>query len=86
MLKIRSIGQAVQKLSSEYSDRQTDTQTALDPMTFTSEHDLDMVVTYFHAKNQTSRSSNSKVIIRIHTDRNSNRQTGVKPLPTCIRG
>ena len=48
MLKIKSIGQAVQKLSSGYT--QTDTQTALDLVTFTSEHDLDMVVTYLHAK------------------------------------
>ena len=40
---------------------------ALDPMTFTSDHDLDMVVTYLHAKNLVNRSSSSKVIIQIHT-------------------
>ena len=32
------------------------------PMTFTSELDLDMVVTYLHAKNQVNRSIGSKVI------------------------
>ena len=42
--------------------------------------DLDMVVTYLHAKNHVNRSSGSKVIIRIH------RQTGVNPLPTRICG
>ena len=52
MLNIRSIGQAVQKLS---SGKENETfgccDFALDPMTFTSELDLDMVVTYLHAKN-----------------------------------
>ena len=51
MLKIRSIGQAVQKLS---SGKETQTfgccDLDLDPMTFTSELDLDMVVTYLLAK------------------------------------
>ena len=37
---------------------------ALDPMTFTSELDLDMIVTYLHAKNFVNRSSGSKAIIR----------------------
>ena len=36
---------------------------ALDLVTFRSELDLDMVVTYFHAKNYVNRSSGSKVII-----------------------
>ena len=36
---------------------------ALDLMTFRSELDLDMVVTYLHAKIYVSRSSGSKVII-----------------------
>ena len=36
----------------------------LDPLTFTSELDLDMVVTYLHAKNLGNKSSGSKVIIR----------------------
>ena len=57
-------------------------------MTFTSELDLDMVVTYLHAKNQVNRSSSSKVITWIHTDRHidthRHTQTGVKPLPTRI--
>ena len=39
----------------------------LDLMTFTSEHDLDAVVTYLHAKNLVNRSNGSKVIIQIHT-------------------
>ena len=36
---------------------------ALDIVTFKSELDLDMVVTYVHAKNSINRSSSSKVII-----------------------
>ena len=36
---------------------------ALDPMTFTSELDLDIVVTYWHARHLVNRSSDSKVII-----------------------
>ena len=36
---------------------------ALDPLTFISEPDLDIVVTYLHAKNYVNRSSDSKVII-----------------------
>ena len=52
MLKIRPIGQAVQKLS---SGKENETfgycDLAIDPMTFTSEPNLDMVVTYLHAKN-----------------------------------
>ena len=52
MLKIRAIGQAVQKLSSEKENETfTCCDLALDPMTFTSESALDMVVTYLHAKN-----------------------------------
>ena len=53
MLKIRSMGQAVQKL---WCDENGKNETfgccdlALDPMTFTSELDQDMVVTYLHAK------------------------------------
>ena len=35
---------------------------ALDPMAFTSELDLDMVVTYLHAKNYVNRPSSSKDI------------------------
>ena len=52
-------------------------------MTFISEHDLDMVVTYLHAKIWVNRSSGSKVIIRIQTHTETDRQ-GVKPLPTSI--
>ena len=37
---------------------------ALDPMTFTSELDLDIVVIYLNAKKLVNRSSGSKVIIR----------------------
>ena len=37
---------------------------ALDPETFTSELDVDMVVTYLHAKHYVNRSSGSKVIIK----------------------
>ena len=51
MLKIKSIGQAVQKLS---SGKENETfgccDLDLDPMTFILELDLDMVVTYLHAK------------------------------------
>ena len=36
----------------------------LDPMTFISELDLDVVVTYLHAKNEVNRSNGLKVIIR----------------------
>ena len=52
MLNIRSIGQAVQKLS---SGKENETfgccDLELDHMTFTSELDVDMIVAYFHAKN-----------------------------------
>ena len=52
MLKIRLVSQAVQQLSSE-KENQTFAccDLALDPMTCASEPDLDMVVTYLHAKN-----------------------------------
>ena len=50
--KIRSISQAVQKLS---SGKENETfgccDLDLDPITFTSELDVDMVVTNLHAKN-----------------------------------
>ena len=36
---------------------------ALDPVTFTSEPVLDMVVTYLQTKNEVNRSSGSEVII-----------------------
>ena len=58
---------------------------AFDPMTFTSELDLDMIVTYLHANNSVNRSSCSKVITLIHTHTQTDRQTGVKPLPTSRR-
>ena len=65
MLKIRSIGHAVQKLSSgKIKLTFGSCDLTLDPMTFTSELDLDMVVNYLHAKNQVNRSSGSRVIIR----------------------
>ena len=51
MLKIRSIGQAVQKLSGTKNKSFGCCDLELYPMTFTSELDLDMVVTYVHAKN-----------------------------------
>ena len=74
MLKIRSIGQAVQKLS---SGKENETlgccDFALDPMTFTSELDLDMVVTCLHAKNELNRSSGSKVITWIDRHRQTDR-------------
>ena len=64
MLKIRSIDHAVQKSS---SGKENETfaccDLAVDSMTFTSELDLDMVVTYVHAKHEVNRSSGSKVII-----------------------
>ena len=63
MLKIRSIGQVVQKLSSRKNETFGWCDLALDPMTFTAELDLDMVVIYLHAKNQVNISSGSKVII-----------------------
>ena len=53
MLKIRSIGQVVQKLS--FFKIMTLTfgccDLALDSRTFTSELDIDVVVTYYHARN-----------------------------------
>ena len=63
-------------------------------MTFTSELDVDMLVTYLHAKNYVNKSRSSKVITRIHThthtyrhtDRQTDRQAEVKPLPTRICG
>ena len=55
MIQIRSIGEAVQKLSSEKENETFGCcDLALDPMTFTSEPGLDMVVTYLHA-NKTIR-------------------------------
>ena len=79
MLKIRSISQAVQKLS---SGKENETfgccDLDLDPMTFTSELDVDMVVTYLHAKHSDIRSSGSKVITRIHTDRQTDTQTDIR--------
>ena len=78
MLKIRSISKAVQKLSSGKEKKTFGCcDLDLDPMTFTSELDLDMVVTYLHAKNYIHRSSSSKVITRIHThtNRHTDRQT-----------
>ena len=51
MLKIRSIGQAVQKLPYQYTHTFGCCDLDLDPMTFISELDLDMVVSYLHAKN-----------------------------------
>ena len=51
MLQIRWISQAVQKLSSGKENKTFGfCDLDLDPMTFTSELDLDMVVTYVHAK------------------------------------
>ena len=51
MLKIRSIGQAVQKLSSGKMKLSFGCcDLALDPATFTSELYLDMAVAYVHAK------------------------------------
>ena len=53
MLKIRSIGEAVQ-MSLAYPEMKLTfgcCDLALDPMTFTSELDLDVVVTYWLAKN-----------------------------------
>ena len=52
MLKIRSISLAVQKLSSGKENQTFGCcDLHLDRMTFISELDLDMVVTYLHAKN-----------------------------------
>ena len=39
----------------------------LDPMTFISECDLDIIVTYLNAKNAINRSNGSKVFIRADT-------------------
>ena len=44
----------------------------LDPMTFISELDLDIVVTYLHEKNEVNKSNGSKVII--WTDTQTDRQ------------
>ena len=56
MLEIRSIDQAVQMLS---SGKENETlgccDLAIDLMTFTLELDLDMVVTYLHAKKLSSK-------------------------------
>ena len=52
MLEISSIGQVVQKLSFRKENETFGCcDLALDPMTFTLELDLDMVVTYSYAKN-----------------------------------
>ena len=51
MLKIRSIGDAVLKLSGKENETFGCCDLDLDPMTFTSELDVDTVVTYVHAKN-----------------------------------
>ena len=52
MLKIRSMGDAAQKLSSGIENETFGCcDIDLDPMTFTSELNVDMVVTYLHAKN-----------------------------------
>ena len=53
MLKIKLMGQAVQKLSSGQNKMKLTfscCDLALGDMTFVSELDLDMVVTYLHAK------------------------------------
>ena len=52
----------------------------LDPLTFISELDLDIVVTYLNAKNEVNRSNGLKVIIR------TDRQMRVKPLPSRFHG
>ena len=77
MLNIRSIGQAVQKLS---SGKENETfgccDLALDPMTFTSELDEDMVVTYLHAKNyRRSIGQAAQKLSLGYTDRQMDRQT-----------
>ena len=52
MLEIRSIGEAVPKLSSRNENETFGCcDLAFDPMTFTSELDLDMVGFYLHDKN-----------------------------------
>ena len=58
----------------------------LGPVTLVLKLDLDMVVTYLHAKHQVNRSSDSKVIIRIH--KQTARQTDRGKTFTCpkIRG
>ena len=51
MQTIRSVGQKIQKLSSRKKKKIFGCcDLALDPMTFTSELDLDMVVTYLYGK------------------------------------
>ena len=78
MLKLRSIDQVVQKLS---SGKENETfgccDLNLDPMTFISELDLDMVVTYLRFKGYHSDT-------HTHTHRQTDRQTGLKPVPTRI--
>ena len=64
MIQKLSFGQTVYKIGVtvfHYCDLD------LDPMIFTSEHDLDIVVTYLNTKNEVNRSNGSKVIIQ--TDR-----------------
>ena len=62
----------------------------LGPMTLELKLDLDVVVTYFHAKHQVNRSSNSKVINWIHRQTDTHTQTqrekGEKPLPARFEG
>ena len=74
MLKIRSMGQAVQKLSSE-KENKTFGCCDLDPMTFTSELGLDMVMTTFMLKIRSIGQAVQKLSLG-YTDREIDRQTG----------
>ena len=62
----------------------------LDPMTLICKLDLDIMELYLHAKNHVPSSKHSKVIVRTdgntHTDRETDRQTLLKTLPTRFRG
>ena len=68
---IRADTQCIKLELFHYCDRE------LDPMTFISEHDLDIVVTYLHAKNEV------KWFKSYHSDRHTDRQSRVKP-PTFL--
>ena len=86
---MRSIGQAVQKL--EHRNTHTisffaNNDLDLDPMTFISELDLDIIVTYLHAKNEVNRSSGSGVRARNGTQTDTGRQMRVKPSLSYFHG
>ena len=89
---MRSIGQGVQELEHGMTHRIrffVNNDLDLDPMTFISELDLDIIVTYLQAKNEVNRSSGSGVRARndTQTHRQTDRQTDMSETITYpLRG